>query len=99
MELEIKGYIEMCRFLSTNPTIISQNKELQGILDFCFYSLSGCKCSQKQKAKQTENAYMEKMLQLGDEAKAFLLGIINPKNEYSSITLSFVDSDKIIKLK
>lgn len=89
----------MCRFLATNPTLISQNKELQSILDFCFYSLSGCKCSQKQKAKQTENSYMEKMLQLGDEAKNFLQEIINPKNEYSSITLSFIDSDKIIKLK
>lgn len=99
MELEIRGYIEMCRFLAANPTIISQNKELQAVLDFCFYSLSGCKCSQKQKAQQNENSYQEKMLQLTEEAKALLLAGINNKNEYTSIVISFIGSDKIIKLK
>ena len=49
MELEIKGFIEFCRFLANYPEDIAKNEELVAVLDFCFTSLSTCNCAKDNK--------------------------------------------------
>lgn len=101
MELEIKGFIEFCKFLANYPEDIAKNEELVKILDFCFTSISNCDCSDasKNNSKQIEEKFFTTFNELSKETILSLGNIFDKENKYSSIAVSFATNDTLIKLK
>jgi len=99
MELEMKGVVEMCKFLALNPYFIREVDEIQNLFDFCFASLSKCNCTKKMEMQQVESQYASRMLALSKATLDVLAKQLDPQNQYSSITISFPDNEQIIKLK
>lgn len=102
MDLEIKGFIEFCRALSNHPEAIIKNTELPEVLDFCFNAFSNCKCSSTDVSSSAmyEDLYFKQINKLSAETLRELGKILDEKNTYSSIVLSFSNNnDQIIILK
>lgn len=101
MELEIKGFIEFCKFLANYPEDIAKNEELVKLLDFCFTSLSTCNCSDSSKKTSTEgeNKFFSTFNDLSKETQHLLGQIFDKENKYISINISFPINDIVIKIK
>ena len=101
MELEIKGFIEFCKFLANYPEEISKNEELVKLLDFCFSSMSTCNCSNtsNNNSKEFEDKYFSTLNSMPKEIHFLIGNIFDKENKYASIHISFVTNDTIIKIK
>jgi hypothetical protein len=101
MELEVKGFIEFCRFLSQHPDKIISNEELAKMLDFCLNSLSSCNCQSQdnEKKKISEGAFIEKIKMLSQKSLDDLALIIDNSNQFSIIYISSAISEDKIKVK
>ena len=99
MELEIKGFIEFCRFLSQNPDKIINNPQLFKALEFCHQSISSCSCAGKAPSSQFEEKYYEQIKSL-DEATLLSIGeIFDVRKDLSEVYLTFPINDIKIKIK
>ena len=101
MELEIKGFIEFCRFLANYPEDIAKNEELVMLLDFCFTSLSTCNCSKdsKKTSPESEHKFFSTFSSLSKSTQEVLGKIFDKENKYTSINISFPINDIVIKIK
>jgi hypothetical protein len=99
MELEIKGFIEFCRFLSQNPDKIINNPQLFKVLEFCHQSISSCSCAGKTPSSQFEEKYYEQIKSL-DESTLLSIGeIFDVRKDLSAVYLTFPINDIKIKIK
>ena len=89
MQLEIKGFIEFCRFLANYPKAIEKSKELQSLLEFCYQSLNNCNCKGKEAEfnQITEQEFSKRLEKLSPET-AGILSLELKENIYSSVTVS-----------
>jgi len=101
MELEIKGFIEFCKFLANYPEDIAKNEELVKLLDFCFNSISTCNCSDpnKNNSKEIESSFFSTLNSMPKETHVLIGNIFDNENKYINIYISFVNNDTIIKIK
>lgn len=99
MELELKGLIEFCKAICTNPTEIAKSKELVESLSFCLDGLSKCDCSNKPDMESFEKKYLEIAESFSKDALDILSQILDANSTYSNIYISFPHSDKKIKIK
>lgn len=99
MEIEIRGFIEFCKSISTNPTEIVKSPELVDSLSFCISNLSNCNCSNKPSTEALEKKYLEIAEKFSQNSLDCLGRIFDPNSAYSSIYISFPCSDKKIKIK
>jgi hypothetical protein len=101
MELEIKGFIEFCKFLANYPEDIAKNEELVKLLDFCFNSISTCNCSDpnKNNSKEIESSFFSTLDSMSKETHFLIGNIFDKENKYTNIYISFVNNDTIIKIK
>ena len=91
MELEIKGFIEFCRFLAQRPEVIINNPCLFDTLDFCHRSIASCNCSNKLPDAKTEEEYFTRISNLTEEEIMSL--------DLDSIFLTFPINELKIKIK
>lgn len=101
MELEIKGFIEFCKFLANYPEDIAKNEQLVELLEFCFSSMSTCNCSNtsNNNSKEFEGKYFSTFDSMPKETHFLIGNIFDKENKYTSINISFVTNDTIIKIK
>lgn len=101
MELEIKGFIEFCKFLANYPEDIINNENLVNILDFCFSSVPKCNCANQVNTdrKEAELKFFIHINALQKETLDLIAGIFDKENKYSAITISFPINDITIKIK
>lgn len=99
MELEIKGFIEFCRFLANKPDKIIENPDLYSVLDFCYKSVASCNCSNKDPDQKTEKEYYDRISKLEDPMLKVLGSIFDVRGDLDSIYLSFPINDIKIKIK
>jgi hypothetical protein len=99
MELEIKGFIEFCRAISSNPTEVAKSKQLVDALSFCLNSVSNCNCSNKPSAENFEKKYLEMANEFSNDSLNVLSVILDPNSTYSNIYISFPYSENKIKIK
>ena len=101
MELEIKGFIEFCRFLANYPEDIAKNEELVAVLDFCFTSLSTCNCAKDNKkiSPEAEQNFFSTFNRISKTTQELLGQIFDKENKYTSISISFPINDIVIKIK
>jgi len=101
MELEIKGFIEFCKFLANYPEDIAKNEELVKLLDFCFSSLSTCDCSDtsKNNSKELESHFFSTLGSMSKDMHILIGEIFDKENRYTNIHISFVNNDTVIKIK
>jgi hypothetical protein len=101
MELEIKGFIQFCRFLSQHPQKIVDNESLVPILDFCFDAITKCDCQSGkiEKVQAYEQQFEEKIKSIEQNMLSVLASILDEKNNFSDIFISFPISGEKIKVK
>lgn len=101
MELEVKGFIQFCRFLAQHPDKIADNQNLVHLLDFCFDAIGNCDCStgKHENAKMYEQKFEEKMKALSAELLPDLAYILDSRQNFSDIFISFPLSGEKIKVK
>jgi hypothetical protein len=99
MELELKGFIEFCRAISSNPTEVAKSKQLVDSLSFCLNGLSNCDCSNKPSSENFEQKYLEIANGFSNDSLNILASILDLNSAYSSIYISFPNTDKKIKIK
>lgn len=99
MEIEIKGLIEFCKAIATNPTEISKCPQLVEALSFCLDNLSKCNCSDMKSSEAYENKYVEFAEKFSKDTVEILAQILDPNKTYSSVIISFPYTDKYIKIK
>lgn len=101
MELEIKGFIEFCKFLANYPEDIMNNERLVSLLDFCFSSVPKCNCANEinRDRKETEIKFFAHINALPKDITDLLAQIFDKENKYSAISISFPINDTIIKIK
>ena len=99
MELEIKGFIEFCRFLAQNPAKIIDNPKLFEVLDFCYKSISSCNCANKPPDIKVEEEYFKQISILPEDMLKILGEIFNTRGDLESIYITFPINDIKIKLK
>ena len=99
MELEIKGFIEFCKAIASNPKEVSNSKDLVDCLSFCLDGLTNCNCSNKKEATSYEQKYLEIAESFSEDSLRTLGAILDPSSIYSDIYISFPHTDKKIKIK
>ena len=99
MELEIKGLIEFCKAISSSPTEISKSSQLVEALSFCLEALGKCDCSNKPNIQVFEKRYSEMAVKFSNETVQTLGEILDPNKAYSTINISFPDTNNKIKVK
>lgn len=101
MELEIKGFIEFCKFLANYPEDIIKNERLVALLDFCFSSIPKCNCANEvnRDRKEMELKFFAHINALQKETLDSIAQIFDKDNKYSAISISFPVNDTIIKIK
>ena len=99
MELELKGFIEFCRAISSSPVEVAKSKQLVDALSFCLNSLSNCNCSNKPSVENFEKKYLETASEFSDDSLRVLAAILDPNSAYSNIYISFPHSENKIKIK
>lgn len=101
LELEIKGFFQFCRFLSSKPNKIIDSEQLKTFLDFCFNAASMCNCSAQDEEKRQiiEKQFHNMCKLMSKDTIKDLAEIFDPQNNYSEIMLSFVFSEDKIKVK
>ncbi len=101
MELEVKGFIQFCRFLSQHPDRIANNKELEPLLDFCFDAVMNCDChtGKLEKTNIYETRFEEKFKSLSAVALSEMAHILDSRNNFSEVFVSFPISGEKIKVK
>lgn len=99
MELEIKGFIEFCRFLAQNPDKIISNPQLFEVLDFCYKSISSCNCAEKAPNPKIEEDYYFQISSLDENLLKILGSIFDVNSNLDSIYLTFPINDIKIKIK
>ena len=99
MELEIKGFIEFCRFLSENPDKIISTPKLFSVLEFCHQSISSCSCAGKAPDAKFEEKYYEQINSLDKETLSSLGEVFDVRKDLSAVYLSFPINDIKIQLK
>lgn len=99
LQLEIKGFIEFCKNIASNPIEVSKSKELVDCLSFCVDALTNCNCSNKKESAHYEQKYLEISESFSEDALKSLSIILDPNSTYSNICISFPHSDKKIKIK
>lgn len=101
MELEIKGFLQFCRFLSKHPKRIVDNQDLASLLDFCFDAVMKCDCStgKAEKMQHYEQLFEEKFKAFYPKVSADLGFILDERNNFSDVFISFPLSGEKIKVK
>ena len=99
MELEIKGFIEFCKAIASNPIEVSNSKDLVECLSFCIDGLNKCNCSNKKESTPYEQKYLEIAESFSEDSLRTLGAILDPSSIYSDIYISFPHTDKKIKIK
>lgn len=100
-QIEIKGFIEFCGFLSEHPDEIGKSEELQDLLSFCYDSIKNCDCSKQTSSKVGlyEKIFAEKIQSISKDTKETLGKIFDKTNSFSSIILSTPINDNQVKIK
>ncbi len=101
MELEIKGFIQFCKFLSKHPDLIINTADLPNLLIFCFDSVKNCDCSSKTASKRVEfeASFFKEMQKISPETLKKLGEAFDLEKTYEIINVSFPDRAEVIKLK
>ena len=101
LELEVKGFIQLCVFLAKHPDKIIENQELAPLLDFCYNSMSNCDCKsgEKKNIEIYERQFEVEMQKLSQKTLDVLGFILDETNQFSNIHISFLFSDQKIKVK
>jgi len=99
MELEIKGFIEFCRFLAQKPEAIINNPCLFDTLDFCHKSIASCNCSNKLPDSKLEEEYFNRISNLTIEELNCLGKIFDIRGDLDSVFLTFPINELKIKIK
>lgn len=99
MQIEIKGFIEFCKAISSNPIEVAKSKDLVDCLSFCIDGLNNCKCSNKIESNSYEQKYLEIVESFSEDTLEILKTVLDPNSIYKNICISFPHVDKKIKIK
>lgn len=101
MELEIRGFLEFCRFLSRHPQKIVDNEDLIPLLDFCLDSVNNCDCGAGKSDKMPiyEQKFEEKFKTFTPKMLSDIAFILDSNNNFSDVFVSFPLSGEKIKVK